>query len=185
MKKIFKKIIIQILIWESRLVLARYHPKIIAITGSVGKTSTKDAIFTVLSKFKIVRKSEKSFNSEIGLPLTILGLPNGWSNFLTWFENILRGFYLIIKKQPYPDYLVLEVGLGKPGDIIKNITPWLKPDIVVITSFPDKPVHIEFFESVDEIIKEKSALAYAIKPDGILVLNHDDEKVYALHDKSK
>ncbi len=185
MKKIFKKIIIQILIWESRLVLARYHPKIIAITGSVGKTSTKDAIFTILSKFKIVRKSEKSFNSEIGLPLTILGLPNGWSNFFIWFENILRGFYLIIKKQPYPEYLILEVGLGKPGDIIKNITPWLKPDIVVVTSFPDKPVHIEFFESIEKIIEEKSALAYAVKSQGVLILNHDDEKVYALHDKSK
>ena len=59
MKKIFKKIIVKILTWQARLVLLRYKPKIIAITGSVGKTSTKDAIFTVLSKFKIVRKSDK------------------------------------------------------------------------------------------------------------------------------
>lgn len=184
-KKIFKKIIVTILTWQAKLVLARYKPKIIAITGSVGKTSTKDAIYTVLSKFKSVRKSEKSFNSEIGLPLTILGIPNGWDNVWTWLENIAKGFYLILVRQSYPEYLVLEVGVGKPGDMKKNVTPWLHPDIVVITRFPDKPVHVEFFGSVEKIIEEKSALAYAVKPDGLLILNHDDEKVYALHNKAK
>ncbi|MDE2031046.1 MAG: UDP-N-acetylmuramoyl-tripeptide--D-alanyl-D-alanine ligase [Patescibacteria group bacterium] len=182
-KKTFKKITVTIITWQARLVLKRYHPKIIAITGSVGKTSTKDAIFTILSKFKTVRKSEKSYNSEIGLPLTILGCPNGWNNPLIWFENIIRSFILILKKQPYPEWLILEVGAGKPNDI-KNVTTWLSPDIVVITCFPDKPVHVEFFGSVDKIIEEKSYLAFALKPDGILVLNHDDEKVYALHEKA-
>lgn len=183
-KTTFKKIIVRILIWQSKLILARYHPKIIAITGSVGKTSTKDAIFTVLSKFKSVRKSEKSFNSEIGLPLTILGCHNGWSNPLIWIENILRGALLIIWKHPYPEWLILEVGAGKPGDI-RNIAPWLRPDIVVITRFPDKPVHVEFFGSTEKIIEEKSTLAFALKKDGLLILNHDDEKVYALHHKTK
>jgi UDP-N-acetylmuramoyl-tripeptide--D-alanyl-D-alanine ligase len=98
MKNIFKKIVVQILTWESKLILARYKPKIIAITGSVGKTSTKDAIYAVISKFHTVRKSEKSFNSEIGLPLTILGVKNGWSNPLVWLENILRGIFIIIWK---------------------------------------------------------------------------------------
>ena len=185
MKNIFKKIIICILTWQARIVLRKYKPKIIAVTGSVGKTSTKDAIFVVLSKFKIVRKSEKSYNSEIGLPLTILGLPNGWSNFHIWFENILRGFILIFSNKPYPEYLVLEIGVGKPGDIVKNVVPWLKPDMVVVTCFPDKPVHVEFFGSVEKIIEEKSALAYALRPQGVLILNHDDEKVYDLHNKSK
>lgn len=185
MKKIFKKIIVSIITWQARLIVAKYKPKIIAITGSVGKTSTKDAIFTVLSKFKTVRKSEKSFNSEIGLPLTILGVHNGWNNVFMWIENIFRGFVVILSKQPYPEYLVLEVGVGKPGDIKKYVAPWLNPDMVVITRFPDKPVHVEFFGSVDKVIEEKSALAYAVKPSGVLILNHDDEKVYALHTKSK
>lgn len=185
MKKILKKIVVSIITWQAKLVLLRYKPKIIVVTGSVGKTSTKDAIFTVLSKFKTIRKSEKSFNSEIGLPLTILGLPNGWSNFSIWFENIIRGFSLIIKKKEYPEYLVLEIGVGKPGDIINNVVPWLKPDITIVTCFPDKPVHIEFFGSTKKIIEEKSALAYATKPEGLLILNHDDEKVYALHVKAK
>ncbi len=184
MKNLFKKIIVSILTWQARIVLKKYKPKIIAITGSVGKTSTKDAIFTVLSKFKTVRKSEKSFNSEIGLPLTILGIPNGWSNSIIWIENIVRGFSLIIFKKSYPEYLILEVGVGKPGDIKKNVAPWLVPDIVVITRFPDKPVHVEFFGSVDKIIEEKSALAFALKKDGLLILNHDDEKVYAIHTKA-
>ncbi len=184
MKKIFKKIIVTVLTWEAKMVLRRYKPKIIAITGSVGKTSTKDAIFTVLSKFKTVRKSEKSFNSEIGLPLTILGCPNGWSNPLAWMENIIKGLYLIIWKSAYPEYLVLEVGVGKPGDIKENVAPWLAPDFVVITRFPDKPVHIEFFGNVENIIEEKTALAYALKPEGVLILNHDDEKVYDVHNKA-
>jgi len=184
MKKTFKKIIVLIITWQAKIVVKKYHPKIIAITGSVGKTSTKDAIFTVLSKFKTVRKSEKSFNSEVGLPLTILGLPNGWDDPFIWFENIIRGFYQIIFKVSYPEYLVLEVGVGKPGDIKKNVVPWLKTDVVIITRFPDKPVHVEFFGSVEKIIEEKSALISSLKKNGILILNHDDEKVYSLHLKS-
>lgn len=184
MKKIFKQIITFIITWQARLILKKYKPKIIAITGSVGKTSTKDAIFTVLSKFKSVRKSEKSFNSEIGLPLTILGAPNGWDDPFIWLENILRGFVLILLKKPYPKYLILEVGVGKPGDIKKNVVPWLKTDVVIITRFPDKPVHVEFFGSVEKIIEEKSALVETLRKDGILILNHDDEKVYSLHQKS-
>jgi UDP-N-acetylmuramoyl-tripeptide--D-alanyl-D-alanine ligase len=184
MKNTLKKIIITIITWEAKIIIRKYKPKIIAITGSVGKTSTKDAIFTVLSRFKTVRKSAKSFNSEIGLPLTILGCPNGWSNIFIWFENIIQGLNLILLKNSYPEYLILEVGVGKPGDIKKNVAPWLAPDIVVITRFPDKPVHIEFFGNVEKIIEEKSALAYALKKDGVLILNHDDALVYNVHHKA-
>lgn len=183
MKEILKKIIVSIITFEAKLVLKRYKPKIIAVTGSVGKTSTKDAIFCALKDFKSVRKSEKSFNSEIGLPLTILGCPNGWNNFWVWVENIFRGFILILFKHKYPEYLVLEVGVGKPGDIKKNVLPWLKTDMVVITRFPDKPVHVEFFNNVEEIIEEKSSLVRTLKKNGLLILNHDDERVYNLHTK--
>ncbi|MFA6355429.1 MAG: UDP-N-acetylmuramoyl-tripeptide--D-alanyl-D-alanine ligase, partial [Candidatus Paceibacterota bacterium] len=84
----------------------------------------------------------------------------------------------------YPEYLILEVGVGKPGDIKKNVAPWLRPDIVVITRFPDKPVHVEYFKNTEDIIEEKSALAYSLKKNGLLILNHDDEKVYAVHAKA-
>jgi UDP-N-acetylmuramoyl-tripeptide--D-alanyl-D-alanine ligase len=183
-KHILKQITVAIITGQAKIVLARYHPKIIAVVGSVGKTSTKDAIFTVLAKFKTVRKSEKSFNSEIGLPLTILGDSNGWNSFFSWLEIIIHGFILIIKKQPYPEYLVLELGAGKPNDI-KSVAKWLLPDVVVVTRFPDKPVHVEFFGTTEKLIEEKSSIALAMKKDGILILNHDDERVYALHDKAK
>ncbi len=184
MKKTFKNIIVQIITWEAKLVLLRYKPKIVAITGSVGKTSTKDAVYTVLSHFYKVRKSDKSFNSEIGLPLTILGCKNGWSNPVVWLENIVRGLILICLKREYPEYLVLEVGAGKPGDI-KSVAPWLRPDVVVLTRFPDVPVHVEFFKGTDHIIEEKIALAEGLKENGILVLNHDDKAVLSVHHKVK
>ncbi len=184
MKNLFKKIVIAIITWQAKAILFRYRPKIIAITGSVGKTSTKDAIFTVLSKFKSVRKNEKSYNSDIGIPLTILGVQNGWSNPIIWIENIFRGFVLMIFTKKYPEWLILEVGAGKPNDI-KNIVKWITPDIVVVTRFPDQPVHIEFFGTVEKIIEEKTALVGGMKTDGILILNHDDEKVYAIHEKAK
>ena len=79
MREAYRNIIIITLRTLSRLVLWKYKPRIVCITGSVGKTSTKDAVYAVLSKFTYVRKSNKSYNSEIGLPLTILGIPNGWN----------------------------------------------------------------------------------------------------------
>ena len=99
MKAYLRKVIVKILELEARAVLKKYKPKIVAVTGNVGKTSTKDAVFTVLSKFFYVRKSEKSFNSEIGIPLTILGRENAWNNPLLWFQNIVHGFVLIFSKK--------------------------------------------------------------------------------------
>lgn len=184
MKENFKKIIVFILKLESKLVLWRYKPKIITITGSVGKTSTKDAVFAVLSGFYYVRKSEKSFNSEIGLPLTILGLPNAWSNPHDWFLNILKGLWLFIKKHKYPEYLVLEVGVGKPGDM-KKTASWLQSDIIIMTTIGNTPAHIEFFSSCKHLIEEKAGLIKTLKKDGILILNKDDENIFNLKNRTK
>ena len=185
MKTSFKKIISYILKIESQLVLWKYKPKIIAITGSVGKTSTKDAVYAVLSKLTYVRKSEKSFNSEIGLPLTILGIPNGWNDPFVWFLNILKGFWLFINlSNKYPKWLVLEVGIGKPGDM-KNTASWLKTDAVIMTAIGDTPPHIEFFNSRKHLIEEKTQLIKTLKQDGLLVLNADDEVVLEMKNKTK
>jgi UDP-N-acetylmuramoyl-tripeptide--D-alanyl-D-alanine ligase len=173
MKDFFKKIITAVLSYEAALILKKYNPKIVAVTGSVGKTTTKDAVYSVLSKKFVVRRSEKSFNSEIGIPLTILGCQNGWSNPFLWIKNIFHGLSYIIHRENYPDWLVLEVGADHPGDI-KSVTKWLKPDIVVLTKFAKTPVHIEFFKNRDEIIKEKGYLVEALKHDGTLILNADD-----------
>jgi len=180
----FKKILIHILRIESQLVLFKYKPKIITITGSVGKTSTKDAIYSVISGISYVRKSEKSYNSEIGLPLTILGISNGWNNFFIWFFNILKGFWLFIWPHKYPKWLILEVGIGKPGDMARTAL-WLKSDIVIVTAIGKTPVHIEFFNSHKHLVEEKSKLIKTLKKDGILILNNDDEVVRGIKEKTK
>jgi len=184
MKSIFKDVIVQILEQESRLVIKKYRPKIIAVTGSVGKTSAKDAIFTVLGEMLIARKSVKSFNSEIGLPLTILDCENGWSNPIIWTKNILKGLILILMPSHYPKWLVLEIGAGKPGDI-SRATGIITPDIAVVTRLGDVPVHIEYFSSPEELYEEKANLVRALRPTGVLVVNADDERVLAMREKTK
>lgn len=178
MKHIFKLAVVSILTWEAKLVLKKYKPQIVAITGSVGKTSTKDAIFTVLSEFHFVRKSQKSFNSEIGVPLTVLGCPSGWNNPILWLKNIIEGLILILLPNHYPKWLVLEIGADRPGDI-ETITKWIKPDITVVSKLSKVPVHVEFFPSPEDVFREKSYLVSALKKDGILILNSDDEDVLA------
>jgi UDP-N-acetylmuramoyl-tripeptide--D-alanyl-D-alanine ligase len=184
MKKILKKIIVIILTAEARLALWRWDPKIIAVTGSVGKTSTKDAIFAVFSKLARARKSEKSFNSELGVPLAILGLTNVWSNPILWLLNIIRGFFICFVGEKPMEWLILEIGADRPGDI-KNLTRWIKPDITVINKIGDLPVHVEFFESPAALAKEKAELARVIKPGGSLVAYFDDEKVMKIAEGSK
>lgn len=176
MKSIFKKIIVSLLILESKLILKKYKPEIIAVTGSVGKTSTKDAIYTVVSNQFYTRKSEKSFNSELGVPLTILGCQNGWNDPFIWIKNLFEGLELILFKSKYPKCLVLEVGADHPNDI-KNITKWLKPDISVITKISEVPVHVEFFPSPEAVLEEKMYLAKALKKDGVLIISLDDRRI--------
>jgi UDP-N-acetylmuramoyl-tripeptide--D-alanyl-D-alanine ligase len=178
-RKVFKSIIVYLLTVESRLVLKKYRPKIVAITGSVGKTTTKDAVYNVLQNFFFTRKSDKSFNSELGLPLAILGCQNGWRNPLIWLKNILKGIGLVILPMKYPSCLALEIGADRPGDIQK-ISHWLRPDIVIVTKFGDLPVHIEFFKSANELLAEKSNLIKSAKENGLVILNGDDQKSRSL-----
>lgn len=183
MKEFLKKIIIKIITWESRLVLARFRPKIIAVVGSVGKTSTKDAVYSGLKNILYIRKNQKSFNSEIGVPLTILGLANAWGNYGLWFWNVIRGFLTIFSFN-YPKWLILELGIDRPGDM-KKYASWIKPDVVILTSFPDVPVHVEYFESPEDVIAEKKEILKSLKYDGALVLNADDPKVFAVAEEMK
>lgn len=181
MYSIVRKIVAAILTWEARLVLHRRKPKIIAVTGSAGKTSSKDAIFAVLSYGGLsVRKSEKSYNSEFGVPLTILGLESGWNSPWRWVLNIVQGLVTALGKDPYPAWLVVEVGADRPGDI-RRIARWLKPDIAVITSIPDIPVHVEYFHSPHALAQEKRRLAEHMRPGGLLIINGDDTYTKHIH----
>lgn len=178
MKETFKTIVVSILTAEAAFLLRRKKPTIVAITGSVGKTSTKDAIYTAVKGSVRARKSQKSFNSDIGVPLTVLGLPNGWSNPFLWLKNIVDGFLTAVFSRDYPDVLILETGIDHPGDMEK-LTKWMKPDIVVLTRLPNIPVHVEAFATPEAVVKEKMKLVTALKVDGKLIFNNDDPIIQA------
>ncbi len=177
MKEKLKHIIITILTWEARAVLGRHKPKIVAITGSLGKTGTKDAVAAALGARYSVRKSPKSFNSEFGVPLTILGLKNAWNNPFKWIINIIYGF-LKIFFGTYEDVLVLEIGADKPGDIA-SVAKWLKSDVVIITAVPEVPVHVEFYKDAHAVLREKASLINSLKQGGTLIIG-EDERVRSL-----
>lgn len=176
MKSLFKSFVVSILTWEARLLLKRAKPTIVAVTGNVGKTSTKDAIYTVLKSHKHTRKSEQGFNTSIGVPLTVLGLRNAWNDPIRWSKNLVDGLLHALIPSTYPEVLVLEMGVDHPGDM-KQLASWVKPDVVVITRLPDVPVHVEFFDSPEAVVEEKLELLRALKPDGVFVFNNDDERV--------
>ncbi|HRY31121.1 MAG TPA: UDP-N-acetylmuramoyl-tripeptide--D-alanyl-D-alanine ligase [Candidatus Paceibacterota bacterium] len=183
MKALIRKVIFIILTIEAKIVLLRYRPKIIVVSGTVGKTTTKDAIFSALSKTFHVRKNSKSLNSEIGVPLTILGLETGWNNPWRWLSNLVIGFLEIIYYPKYPEWLVIEVGIDHPGDM-KKTASWLKPNVAVLTAFGQVPVHVEFFEGPDDVTKEEADIINYLRRDGIIVLNADDEKALRLKGKT-
>jgi UDP-N-acetylmuramoyl-tripeptide--D-alanyl-D-alanine ligase len=182
MKTLFKKIIFTILKWEARLVLMRFKPRIIGVAGSVGKTSTKDAIYASLKDFVVVRKNQKSFNSEIGVPLTILGLETGWDNPRVWIKNVFDGLKVIFLKD-YPEWLVLEMGTDKPGDM-KELISWIELDYAVFTRFPEVPVHAEHFAKAQDVNDEDAQMMFGLKKEGVLVLNADDALISELELKS-
>lgn len=183
MKHLIKKIIIFIITWEAKLVLAKHKPFIIGVTGNLGKTSTKDAIYAVMKQQYYTRRSEKSMNSEFGVPLTILGQKSGWNNPIEWMKIIVDGLFVVFQKN-YPTHIILEIGADRPGDI-KNIAEWIKPDITVVTQFGQVPVHIEFFPDRDAVVTEKGYLVEAIKEKGVFIFNADDHDALKLLEKTQ
>ena len=95
---------------------------------------------------------------------------------ILWVKNIFDGLLIALFPGKYPEVLVLEMGVDRPGDM-KALTSWVRPDIVVLTRLPDVPVHVEYFANPEEVIQEKMTLVRALKPDGVLVYNHDDERI--------
>ncbi|MEQ1500162.1 MAG: UDP-N-acetylmuramoyl-tripeptide--D-alanyl-D-alanine ligase [Parcubacteria group bacterium] len=170
--------------YEARLILNKYKPKIIVITGSIGKSLTKEAIYLVLSKHFYVRKSEKSFTTGLGVPLAIIGCSYGTGGFLTWFENIFFGLKLILFRSNYPEWLILEVDNDKPGDL-RVLSSWLQPDILVMSAIGEVPSHVEYFGSVENFLLEKKEIIRSIKNGGKIIYNSDDSVIrHLLNDTS-
>lgn len=164
----------------SKSILKKYHPKIISITGSVGKTSAKEAIYTVLSSKFRARKNIKNYNNEIGLPLTIVGVETPGRNIGGWIALIAKAIKLLItRSSEYPEILVLEMGIDRPNDM-RYLTSFVTSDIGVVSAIGEIPVHIEFFGSLENVVKEKSVLVSSLAPDKVAVLNYDDRSVYGM-----
>lgn len=173
MKSILKSIVAQILALLAKGVIEKYRPLIVMVTGSVGKTSTKDAAAAVLGVRYHLRASEKSYNSEFGVPLTIIGAKNPWENPAAWVRVFKDAFALILLPSHYPKLLVLEVGADRPGDLAR-ILRFVKPDAVIVTRLPDVPVHVEAYASPQAVRDEEFAPAYALTSGSPLVISADD-----------
>ena len=180
-----RKIIQYALKLLSQLILAKYKPKIVAITGSVGKSSAKDAIFLVLEAARPgrIRKNEANLNTEIGVPLTIIGGENAQRQVGVWLVNFLRAFCLILfRDKNYPEILTLELAADRSGDIA-YLTSFIQPDVAVVTAIGEMPVHLEFFPEREAYISEKANVLKNLKPHGTAILNYDDLSVRDLRDR--
>lgn len=126
--------------------------KVVAITGSVGKTTTRQIVYHVLSRRFRTHQAQKSFNNHIGLPLTLLGAG------------------------PQDELIIAELGANHPGEI-GYLTRIARPDIAVVTNA--SPAHLEGFGDLSTIIREKLSIADGLPPDGVLIINGDIEPLVA------
>jgi len=177
-----KYLIQKTLYYLAQRILNKYQPEIIGITGSVGKTSTKEAIYAVLKDKFDIRTNIKNYNTEFGVPLTIINAKSGRKNILKWLLVYAKAFQLILFKTPYPKILILEMAADHPGDIeyLTNLAPC---QVAVITAIG--PTHLEFFETLENVIKEKQFLITHLAENSHAVLNADDNLVLPLKEKTK
>lgn len=131
----------------------RTTAKVIAVTGSVGKTSTKEALRHTLSTVGTVHASDKSFNNHWGVPLTLARLPQD------------------------TDYAVFEIGMNHP-DEIRPLVKMVRPHVAIVTLIA--AAHLGFFRNLDEIAKAKAEIFEGIEPGGSALLNRDDPRANML-----
>jgi UDP-N-acetylmuramoyl-tripeptide--D-alanyl-D-alanine ligase len=147
-----RDIIAKVLRWQAKKYLNKNNITVVAITGSVGKTSTTQAVATVLSKRFTVRKTLENYNTDIGIPCSIFNhkIPSNLRNPFSWSLLFIKNQISIYKKAPF-EIVVLELGTDKPGDIISY--NWLNIDISIVTAVA--PEHMEFFTSLENVAKEE------------------------------
>lgn len=156
MKKLAKNIVVSILGWQVRRLRRKNDFKVVAVAGSLGKTSTKLAIAQVLSAKYKVRWQGGNYNDIVTVPLIFFGddLPNLF-NPLGWLAVFWRNRRQLQQKYPY-DVVVVEVGSDGPGQI-KQYDKYLKADIGVLTAIA--PEHMEFFDDLDAVADEELQIA--------------------------
>ncbi len=171
-KNFFLKIIYFTLASYARRIIKNHDPFVIGITGSVGKSTAKEAIAQVLRDHfgDQVRANFGNLNAEIGIPLTILGYEQLPNKFL-WPFFLIQAYFKSLENK-YPRYLVLEMGVEHPGDI-QYFGTIVRPNIGIITS--TQPAHLANFASRAEQRAEKREMANIVKSDGSLFINSDDD----------
>jgi UDP-N-acetylmuramyl pentapeptide synthase len=172
----------KILRWMAVKVLKKHKPVIVAITGSVGKSSAKEAIALVLASKFSVRKNEENYNNEIGIPLTIIGAKSGKCSLWKWFMVVWCWIKTLFFFRKYPEILVLELGIDRPGDM-DYLLDFLPVKVGVLTDISMS--HLEFFKKVEQIAKEKGKLIRRLPKDGTAVLCVDNALVAKLAEKTK
>jgi UDP-N-acetylmuramoyl-tripeptide--D-alanyl-D-alanine ligase len=201
-----KNFFIKILKWKlkmlAKLTVRHFKPKVVAITGSAGKTTTKDQIYAALKDHKRARKSKANLNNELGIPLAIIGdfseeelrlvsraEPAGKKKIrkaFFWIKAVFSGLFSLIfmKKSAYPEVLILEYAADRPGDI-QYLLDIARPDVGVITAIGEIPVHVEFFPSPESVLREKSKVVEYLPASGFAVLNFDSSLVSSAKEKTR
>ncbi|MES0882411.1 UDP-N-acetylmuramoylalanyl-D-glutamyl-2,6-diaminopimelate--D-alanyl-D-alanine ligase [Roseibium sp. SCP14] len=128
---------------------ARSSARIVAVTGSVGKTGTKEALRLTLGESGKVHASVASFNNHWGVPLTLARMPSD------------------------TDFGVFEIGMNHAGEITP-LVKMVRPHVAIITTV--QPVHLEFFDSVEKIAQAKAEIFDGLEPGGIAILNKDNRQ---------
>lgn len=178
-----KRIIDNLLAFLAKKIVKKYKPQIIGITGSMGKTSAKEAVFSVFEGCGNVRSNIKNYNTEIGLPLTIINAYAGGKNPLAWLLIFIKAYGLLFfKDKNYPTVLILEMGADHPGDIQHLVT--IAPcDIAVVTTVGE--THLEFFGDINKVKAEKEILVTHLNSKAVAILNRDDKLVWDMRQSTR
>lgn len=174
-----KKISKFVLLFFSRLVLLKYQPLIIGITGSLGKTSATRFIASLLKKKVNLVETEYEFATSLTAPLTILRAKkpkkNKWIFWLLPFFAI-KTLKLLLFKTNYPKCFILELRSDvRAGQSMKSLIRSIRPKIGIITAI--QPVHLTYFKNINHIIKAKRTLIELLPKNGLALLNCDDPLV--------
>lgn len=180
LQKYLQAIICRLAIW----MIQKHEPGVIVVTGTVGKTSTKEAIYTVLKKYRRARKSSGNFNNELGVPLTILGDWQKIEGKYFWQKVICLSILRLLLRFKYPELLILEYAADKPGDI-KYLLDIAKPQIGVLTAVGDIPVHVEFYSGPEAVAREKAKVVESLSVMNFAILNYDDDIVFNMRDRTR
>lgn len=145
------------------------HIKLIAVVGSVGKTSTKSTIVNILSTSKKVRTNRGNYNSEFSAPLEMLGVdsPDNPRSVLSWLR-VLRNVRRAARSLHDISVVVQEFGIDHPGEMVR-FGRYARPDITIVTAI--SPEHMEFFGDLETVAREEFALGQFSK---MVVYNKDD-----------